>query len=56
MPFFSHRVDGRQGSGLGLAICKAMVERFGGSIHADSQTGRGSTFTVRLPLAKREHR
>jgi len=56
MPFFSHRVDGRQGSGLGLAICKAMVERFGGSIHADSQTGRGSTFTVRLPLAEREHR
>lgn len=50
MPFFSRRADGKRGSGLGLAICKAMVERFGGSIHADSQVSHGSTITVRLPM------
>ncbi len=50
MPFFSRRADGKRGSGLGLAICKTMVERFGGSIHADSQVGHGSTISVRLPM------
>ncbi len=50
MPFFSRRADGKRGSGLGLAICKSMVERFGGSIHADSQVGQGSIITIRLPL------
>jgi signal transduction histidine kinase len=50
MPFFSRRADGKRGSGLGLAICKAMVERFGGSIHADSQLGQGSTIIVRFLL------
>ena len=50
MPFFSRRADGKRGSGLGLAICKAMVERFGGSIHADSQESRGSTITIQLPM------
>lgn len=51
MPFFSHRADGKRGSGLGLAICKAMVARFGGSIHAASTPGCGTVITIRLPLA-----
>jgi signal transduction histidine kinase len=39
------------GAGLGLAICRELVEQMGGSITADSETGVGSTFAVRLPIA-----
>ena len=37
------------GTGLGLAITKHLVEMMGGSIAVDSQSGEGTTFTVRLP-------
>lgn len=42
----SHR-----GTGLGLYICKAIIEAHGGHIWAESNEGKGSSFSFRLPLA-----
>jgi signal transduction histidine kinase len=39
------------GTGLGLAICKAVVDKFGGSIAIRSEVMAGTTVTVRLPTA-----
>ena len=38
------------GTGLGLVIVKRCVEIHGGSLQLDSQVGKGTTFTVRLPV------
>ena len=42
----------RSGLGLGLFISRGIVEQHGGSIRAHSKVGKGSTFTVELPLAE----
>jgi signal transduction histidine kinase len=39
-----------EGLGMGLWITKRIVEAHGGTVMADSELGKGSTFTVRLPL------
>src|SRR5690606_24539063 len=51
-----HRVPGArsrssEGTGLGLALVRELVELHGGTLHARSREGRGTTFTVRLPFA-----
>ena len=38
------------GSGLGLALVRELVERMGGRVRAESVAGRGSTFTLELPV------
>ncbi len=48
-PFFTTKPTGR-GTGLGLAISHGMILRLGGRITVASQVGRGTTFTVRLPV------
>jgi two-component system phosphate regulon sensor histidine kinase PhoR len=39
-----------RGSGIGLALVKHIAEAHGGYISVDSQSGKGSTFTLTLPL------
>ncbi|MGB8526804.1 MAG: ATP-binding protein, partial [Rhodoplanes sp.] len=44
-------IDKPQGTGLGLPICLHIVERFGGQIWFESELGKGSTFSFRIPSA-----
>jgi signal transduction histidine kinase len=39
------------GTGLGLAIVKHIVLKHGGTVHAQSELGKGSTFSFVLPFA-----
>jgi len=46
----SHLTRRHGGMGLGLAVAKAMIEMHGGRIWAESMEGKGSNFTVLLPV------
>ncbi|HZA51476.1 MAG TPA: HAMP domain-containing sensor histidine kinase [Myxococcaceae bacterium] len=54
-PFFRtdrSRARGTGGVGLGLTLARRIVDAHGGSLTAASEPGRGSTFTVKLPLRR----
>lgn len=51
LPFFTTKPDG-QGTGLGLPIVKDVIEQHNGEIDIDSNVGKGTTVTIRLPIAK----
>jgi PAS domain S-box-containing protein len=51
-PFFTTKSVG-QGTGLGLAVTYNIIKRLGGDISVESQVGKGSKFTVRMPACQK---
>jgi PAS domain S-box-containing protein len=49
-PYWSAKRHAKQGIGLGLYICKAIIEAHNGTISVDSKPGRGTTFSIAIPL------
>ncbi len=56
-PFYTTKnpdEHGHGGTGLGLSVCRQIIEQHHGRIRVESVVGKGSTFTVKLPLRETE--
>ena len=52
LPFFTTKEDGK-GTGLGLSVSYGIIESLGGKIKVTSDLGKGSTFTIKLPINRK---
>ena len=50
-PFYTTKAPGK-GTGLGLYNVKAILKKLEGTIAVESEVGKGTTFLLRLPIAK----
>jgi len=53
-PYFTTKTVGK-GTGMGLAVIHGIVENYGGQIAVDSTIGKGSCFTIYLPITKKRN-
>ena len=49
LPFFTTKEVG-EGTGLGLSVSYGIIKSLGGEIEVESEVGRGTVFTVTLPM------
>ncbi len=52
-PFFSTKPVGK-GTGLGLSVSYGIIQQHGGNLEVESEEGKGTTFTISLPLAQEQ--
>ena len=50
-PFFTNH---KEGTGLGLSVCQMIANEHKGNIQVESKIGKGTVFTVFLPLERRK--
>ena len=54
-PFYTEKTEGTEaGLGLGLSVCRSIVDALGGRIEVKSRVGKGTVFTVYIPLKRPE--
>jgi signal transduction histidine kinase len=52
-PFFSTKPTG-EGTGLGLSVSYGIIKNHGGSVDVESEPGKGTTFTIKLPTPRKQ--